>query len=141
MWVQMRLNVSRNIASFNIALYLYYKSNQLYKHIFFHTVELKKLQSEGFGVYVDRSRMEIDKILPNKQCFAAFVKRDILDLPEKFFEMATATECTKEMYVTNYDKPMDMNLKKVAAIYHRDKHRLNISLESNMSESKYNFFK
>ena len=98
---------------------------------------MKKLQSEGFGVYVDKSKMEIDKIFPTKQCFAAFVKRDILDLPEKFFEMATASECTKEMYVTNYDKPMDMNLKKVAALYHQDKQRLNISLESNMSDSKY----
>ena len=97
---------------------------------------MKKLQSEGFGVYVDKSKMESDKIFPTKQCFAAFVKRDILDLPEKFFDMATSSECTKEMYVTNYDKPMDMNLKKVAALYHQDKQRLMISLESNMSDSK-----
>ena len=122
-----------------MACYFYKKCNKWHKYIFFHLVELKKLQSKGFGVYVDKSKMEIDKIFPTKQCFAAFVKRDILDLPEKFFEMATASECTKEMYVTNYDKAMDMNLKKVAALYHQDKHRLNISLESNMSDSKYYF--
>ena len=114
--------------------------NKLNKYIFLLLVELKKLQSEGFGVYVDKSTMECDKIFPTKQCFAAFVKRDILDLPEKFFDMATSSECTKEMYVTNYDKPMDMNLKKVAALYHQDKHRLTISLESNMSDSNYLFF-
>ena len=97
-------------------------------------VELKKLQAEGFGVYVDKSTMEVE-------CFAAFVKRDILDIPEKFFDMATSSECTKEMYVSNYDKPMDMSLKKVAALYHQDKQRLTISLESNMSDSNFFFFK
>ena len=106
---------------------------------FWHLVELKKLQSEGFGIYVDKSTMECDKIFPTKQCFSAFVKRDILDLPESFFDIATSSECTKEMYVTNYDKAMDMNLKKVAALYHQDKHRLTISLESNMSDSNYLF--
>ena len=98
------------------------------------------MQAEGFGVYVDKSTMEVDKIFPSKQCFAAFVKCDILDLPEKFFDMATSSECTKEMYVTNYDKAMDMSLKKVAALYHQDKNRLTISLESNMSDSNFFFF-
>ena len=44
------------------------------------------------------------------------------------------------MYVTNYDKDMDLSLKKVAAVYHPDKHRLTISLETNMSESNNFFF-
>ena len=82
--------------------------------------------------------MEEDKILPSKNCFAAFVKKDILDLPDKFFDSTKASDCTREQYVSNYDRPMDMNLKKVAAVYHPDKHRLTISLETNMSES--NFF-
>ena len=51
------------------------------------TVELKKLQAEGFGVYVDKNRMEEDKIFPSKNCFAAFVKKDIIDLPDKFLEI------------------------------------------------------
>ena len=89
-------------------------------------------------MYVDKTTMEVDKLFPAKNCFAAFVKKDLLDMPDKFFEYATASECTKEMYVLNYDKSMDTSLKKVAAVYHPDKHRLTISLESNMSDS--NFF-
>ena len=99
-------------------------------------VELKKLEDEGFGVYVDKSQMEHDKIFPIKNCFAAFVKKDILDLPEKFLSMTKSSNCNREVYVSNYDKDMDISLKKVAAIYHSDKHRLTISLETNMSDSK-----
>ena len=66
---------------------------------------------------------------------AAFVKKDILDLPDKFFDMTRTGECTREMYVRNYDKDMDLSLKKVAAVYHPDKHQLTISLETNMSDS------
>ena len=98
-------------------------------------VELKKLEEEGFGVYVDKSRMEKDKIFPIKNCFAAFVKKDLLDLPDKFFELTKSSDCNREVYVINYDKDMDISLKKVAAIYHADKHRLTISLETNMSDS------
>ena len=76
-------------------------------------VELKKLDSEGFGVYIDKNRMENDKIFPSKNCFAAFVKKDILDLPDKFFDMTRTGECTREMYVSNYDKDMDLSLKKL----------------------------
>ena len=79
--------------------------------------------------------MENDKIFPSKNCFAAFVKKDILDLPDKFFDMTRTGECTREMYVSNYDKDMDLTLKKVATVYHPDKHRLTISLETNMSDS------
>ena len=98
-------------------------------------VELKKLEEEGFGVYVDKSRMEQDKIFPIKNCFAAFVKKDILDLPDKFFDMTKSSDCNRDVYVSNYDRDMDINLKKVAAVYHADKHRLTISLETNMSDS------
>ena len=72
--------------------------------------------------------------------FAAFVKKDILDLPDKFFDMTKSSDCSREVYVTNYDKEMDISLKKVAAVYHADKHRLTISLETNMSDSKIFFF-
>ena len=106
----------------------------------FILVELKKLEEEGFGVYVDKSRMETDKIFPIKNCFAAFVKKDLLDLPDKFFELTKSSDCNREVYVTNYDKDMDISLKKVAAIYHADKHRLTISLETNMSDSNFFFF-
>ena len=103
-------------------------------------VELKKLEAEGFGVYVDKTTMEVDKLFPAKNCFAAFVKKDNIDMPENFLAYATSSECTKEMYVLNYDKSMDTSLKKVAAVYHADKHRLTISLESNMSESNFFYY-
>ena len=103
------------------------------------SVELKKLDSEGFGVYIDKNRMENDKLFPSNNCFPAFVKKDILDLPDKFFDMTRTGECTREMYVTNYDKDMDLSLKKIAAVYHPVKHQLTISLETNMSDSNNNF--
>ena len=103
-------------------------------------VELKKLEEEGFGVYVDKNRMEQDKIFPIRNCFAAFVKKDILDLPDKFFDMTKSSDCNRDLYVSNYDRDMDINMKKVTAVYHADKHRLTISLETNMSTSKLIFF-
>ena len=107
----------------------------------FKLVELKKFEEEGFGVYVDKSQMEHDKIFLIKNCFAAFVKKDILDLPDKFFDMTKSFNCNREVYVTNYDKDMDISLKKVAALYHADKHRLTISLETNMSDSFFRIIK
>ena len=77
---------------------------------------------------MDKTTIEVDKLFPAKNCFAAFVKKDILDMPEKFFDYATSSECIKEMYVLNYDKSMDTSLKKVAAVYHADKHILNYQL-------------
>ena len=56
------------------------------------SVELKKLDSEEFGVYIDKNRMENDEIFPSKNCFAAFVKKDILDLPDKFLDMTRTGE-------------------------------------------------
>ena len=62
-----------------------------------------------------RHSMQNDKILPSKNCFAAPVKKDILDLPDKFFDMTRTGDCTREMYVTNYDKDMDLSLKTVVS--------------------------
>ena len=97
---------------------------------------MRKVQEEGFGRYVDRNEMQKDKVLPSNTCFSAFVKKDMLDLPEKFFSLANNPECNQEMYVNNYDRPMELPLKKVTAIYHTEKDRLLLSVESNMSESK-----
>ena len=88
---------------------------------------------------MDKTSMEVDKLFPAKNCFAAFVKKDILDMPDKFFDYATSSECTKEMYILNNDKSMETSLKKVAAVYHPDKHRFTISLESNMSDNNFFF--
>ena len=46
----------------------------LFNPITLIVVELKKLEVEGFGVYVDKSTMEMDKLFPAKNRFAAFVK-------------------------------------------------------------------
>ena len=98
------------------------------------------MEAEGSGAYMDKTTIEVDKLFPAKNSFAAFVKKDILDMPEKFFEHATSSECIKRMYVLNYDKSIDTSLKKVAAVYHADKHRLTISLESNMSERNFFYY-
>ena len=115
-------------------------SQNTFNLIILFVIELKKMEVEGFGVYVDKTTMEVDKLFPAKNCFPAFVKKDLLDMPDKFFEYATASECTKEMYILNYDKSIDTCLKKVAAVYHPDKHRLTITLESNMSDSNFFFY-
>ena len=81
--------------------------------------------------------MQKDKVVMPKNCLSVFVKRDFLDLPDKFFTLANNEECTPDMYMTNYDKPMEPHFKRIAAYYHMDKHRLSLSLESNMSDSKY----
>ena len=115
-------------------------SGILFEPFIIIVVELKKLEAEGFGVYVDKTTMGVDKLFPANNCFAAFVKKDILDIPEEFFDYSTSSECTKEMYVLNYDKSMDTSLKKAATVYHADKHRLTLSLESKMSESNLFLF-
>lgn len=102
--------------------------------------ELKKLEAEGFGRYVDRTEMQKDKILPANNCYSVFIKRDILDLPEKFFTLANSSECTQDMYITNYDKQMDVNSKKVTAVYHGNKDRLMLSVDSQMSDSNNFYF-
>ena len=48
----------------------------LFQQLIIIVVELKKLEAEGFGVYVDKTTMEVDKLFPAKNCFAAFVKKD-----------------------------------------------------------------
>ena len=82
--------------------------------------------------------MQKDKVLPSNSCLSVFVKRDVLDLPEKFFSMAMNPEFTPDLYATNYDQQMDAMMKRISAYYHLDKHRLALSIDSNMSDSKSN---
>ena len=106
------------------------------QYIYVFSVELKKLEGEGFGRYVGRNLMQKDKLLPANACLSVFIKRDIVDLPEKFFSFASNSECTQDMYVANYDKKMDQTMKRIAAYYHKPGDRIVMSIESNMSESK-----
>ena len=45
--------------------------------------ELTKLMSMGFGQFVDKEKMAADKLFPTKNCFSAFIKRDITKLEER----------------------------------------------------------
>ena len=80
--------------------------------------------------------MKNDKLLPANACLSVFIKRDIVDLPDKFFSFASNSYCTQDMYVVNYDKKMDPTMKRIAAYYHKPGDRIVMSIESNMSDSK-----
>ena len=80
--------------------------------------------------------MARDRVLPSRNCFCAFVKRDIRSLNEDFFNAVHDRDCTKEVYITNYDKPIDDNMKKVAMKYARDKDILLITPLQTDSQSK-----
>ena len=81
-------------------------------------VELRKLQDEGYLCYVDRKEMQSDKLFPTNNCFSTLIKKDILDMPDKFFQLAVDPECNRDMYTKNFDKKMDSTMKKVTAKYH-----------------------
>ena len=51
--------------------------------------------------------------------------------------MAMNPEFTPELYAINYDQQMDSTMKRISAYYHLDKHILALSIDSNMSDSKY----
>ena len=43
------------------------------QYIYVFSVELKKLEGEGFGRYVDRNLMQQDKLLPANACLSVFI--------------------------------------------------------------------
>ena len=60
--------------------------------------ELNKLSKEGFGRYVDKEEMAKDHILPQRNCFCAFVQTDIKNLDESFFTLVRDKDCSKDLY-------------------------------------------
>ena len=98
------------------------------------------MSEQNYGRYVDKEEMARDKVLPSRNCFCAFVKRDIRSLADDFFLTVRDRDCTRDVYTTNYDKPIDDNLKKVAMKYAPDKDILLISPLQTNSESKSFFF-
>ena len=98
--------------------------------------ELVKLSEEGYGRYVDKEQMAQDKVLPTRNCFCAFVKRDIRALDESFFHIVKDKDCTQDLYIMNYDKPIDDAMKKVSMRYSLDKDILLISPLQEDSTSK-----
>ena len=105
---------------------------------FSFTDELLKLSEQNYGQYVDKDQMARDKVLPTRNCFCAFVKRDIRSLADDFFLTVRDRDCTRDMYTVNYDKPIDDNMKKVAMKYARDKDISLIAPLQTNSGSKYN---
>ena len=83
--------------------------------------------------------MAKDHVLPHCNCFCAYVKTDISKLDGNFFSLVCYKDCTKELYRTNYDKPIDDSLKKVAFKYAQDKDALRISPCKEDSQSKNPF--
>lgn len=80
--------------------------------------------------------MSRDKVLDHRYCFSAFVKRDIRSLDKSFFNCVKDKDCTPDAYITNYDKPIDDNMKRVAMKYALDKDILLITPLNTASESK-----
>ena len=76
-------------------------------------------------------------VLRAKNCFCAFVKNDPNVMIDEFFEAVHDKECAKEMYVDNYDKAQDNNMKQVAMKYSAAKHLLRLSPCRTQTESKY----
>ena len=81
--------------------------------------------------------MSRDKVLPNKNSFCAFIKKDIEVLDKTFFTMAVDKECTEMLYMTNYDKHMDDSSKIIAMKYSENKDLLRLSPCHTPSECTY----
>ena len=100
------------------------------------TDELLKLHSEGLGVYIDKNTMKNDKVLHPQKCFSAFIKNDITKIDQTIFKCMHDIDCDTELYESNYNKTMDLSMKKVAFQYHPHKENLQLSVETNPSAGK-----
>ena len=80
--------------------------------------------------------MEEDKIIEQHKCFPALVKNDIHDVDEMIFHRLSESDCNTETYENNYNKSMDLTMKKVALKYHTNQDFLVISPELNPTDSK-----
>ena len=99
--------------------------------------ELLKLAEEGFGWYIEKTEMENDNILEQRKYFSAFVKNDIRDVDPNLFCGLNENDCSVESYKNNYNKSMDIVMKKVALKYHANKDLRHISPELDTMDSKY----
>ena len=81
--------------------------------------------------------MEKDKVLDQKKCFSTFIKNDIRDIELTIFRTVGDNNCDIQTYETNYNKSMDLMMKKVAMKYHSHPHFLVISPEENPTNSMF----
>ena len=82
--------------------------------------------------------MSKDNVLPSRNCFCAYVKTDIEHIDDTFFSLVRDKDCTKELYTSNYEKPIDDSLKKIAFKYAQDKEFLQLSPCKEDTQSKIN---
>ena len=98
--------------------------------------ELVRLHEEGYSILVECNQMIQDKLMEGKNTFCAFVKNDVWDIDDNFFKQVRNSECTEDMYETNYNKSMDVTMKKVAIQYAKNKDYLAMTPVSTFGESK-----
>ena len=98
--------------------------------------EFKKLSAEGLGMYVHKDRMAKDLVLPTRNYFCAFVKKEFRALDKSFFQFVQDKECKADLYTLNYDKPIDGSSMKVAMKYSTNKDLLMIKPCETDTESK-----
>ena len=86
--------------------------------------------------------MSKDNVLPSRNCFCAYVKTDIEHIDNNFFSLVRDKDCTKELYTSNYEKPIDDSFKKIAFKYAQDKEFLQLSSckEDTQSKIYQNFY-
>ena len=80
--------------------------------------------------------MSKDKVIPVRNCFCAFVKRDISTLDDAFFDVVRDKDCNRDMYTVNYDKDIDDTLKQIAMKYALDSDTARISPCDENNDSK-----
>ena len=61
------------------------------------------------------------------------MKNDITGIDESIFRCVCDFECDAELYKSNYDKSMELAMKKVTFHYHPNKETLQLSAETNPS--------
>ena len=68
--------------------------------------------------------------------FPCICQNDIHDVDEMIFHRLSESDCNTETYENNYNKSMDLTMKKVALKYHTNQDFLVISPELNATDNK-----
>ena len=83
--------------------------------------ELHKLVDLGYGKIVTKEQMKRDKILASNQCCNIYMKPEITFLERNFFSMVMDPDLKDTTYVSNFNKDMDDNTKRIVNEYHPHK--------------------
>ena len=96
--------------------------------------EIVKLQEEGLGVIIDKATMEQDEVIHVRKCFTAFIKNDIRNVDPNIFKYVRDPECDADLYESNYNKSMEVSMKKIAFKYSPYRENLQMSAETNPTQ-------